>query len=145
MSSLNQITLLGNVGHDPETRDVGGTAVASFSLATSRQWKGKDGGKQEKTEWHRCVVWNLGTQKLADIAAQYVKKGDKVLVVGSMEYRKYTDQSGVEKQAAEVRVSDLRLLGGRKDQAAPAPAKPPAQTHDDFPNALDDEDDGLPF
>lgn len=136
MSSLNQITLLGNVGSDPETRDVGGSRVTSFSLATSRQWKGKDGSKQEKTEWHRCQVWNVGTSTLADIAAQYVKKGGKVLVVGSMEYREW-EKDGVKRTSAEVRVEKLQLVSGKREDGAADVRQTPA--------ALTPDEDDLPF
>lgn len=136
MSSLNQITLLGNVGGDPEQRTVGDSAVTAFSLATSRQWKGKDGSKQEKTEWHRCQAWNMGTNKLADIAAQYVRKGDKVLVVGSLEYREW-EKDGVKRTSAEIRVSDIRLLGGKAGGAAPAARS--------VEQVLTPDEDDLPF
>lgn len=136
VSSFNQITLLGNVGSDPDVRDVGGSKVASFSLATSRKWTGKDGTKQEKTEWHRCQVWNAGTSKLADIVAQYVRKGAKLLVVGAMEYREW-EKDGVKRTSAEVRVSSLQMVGGKSDDAP----KPPR----DVTDVLADEEDDLPF
>lgn len=136
MSSLNQITLLGNVGNDPEQRQVGDSAVTAFSLATSRQWKGRDGSKQEKTEWHRCQAWNMGTNKLADIAAQYLRKGDKVLVVGSLEYRDW-EKDGVKRTAAEIRVSDIRRMGGKRDAAAPAARS--------VSEVLAPDEDDLPF
>ncbi|HEV8496927.1 MAG TPA: single-stranded DNA-binding protein, partial [Gemmatimonadaceae bacterium] len=81
--SLNKVILIGNLGNDPEVRSTtGGNRVATFSLATSRSWNDASGAKQEKTEWHRCVVWNTKTSQLADIVEKYVKKGDKLFVEG---------------------------------------------------------------
>src|SRR5471032_1693327 len=76
--SLNKVTLIGNLGADPEVRSTtGGNRVATFSLATSRQWSDSAGAKQEKTEWHRCVVLNTKNSQLADIVEKYCHKGDK--------------------------------------------------------------------
>ena len=91
--SLNKVTLIGNLGNDPEVRSTtGGNRVATFSLATSRSWNDAAGSKQEKTEWHRCVVWNTKTSQLADIVEKYVKKGDKLYVEGRIEYRQWQDK-----------------------------------------------------
>ena len=77
--SLNKVMLIGNLGSDPEVRSTtGGNRVATFSLATSRQWNSQNGEKQEKTEWHRCVVWNTKGTGLADVVEKYCKKGDKI-------------------------------------------------------------------
>src|SRR5688500_19763262 len=85
--------LIGNLGSDPEVRSTtGGGRVANFSLATSRTWNNASGEKQEKTEWHRCIVWNTKNGKLADIVEQYLKKGHKVFVEGSIEYRQWQDK-----------------------------------------------------
>ena len=82
--SLNKVQLIGNLGADPEVRSTtNGSRVATLSIATSRQWTGKGGDKQEKTEWHRVVLWNTNFNKLADIAEKYCKKGDKVYVEGA--------------------------------------------------------------
>lgn len=166
--SLNKAILIGNVGSDPEIRTVGtGGKVAQFSLATSRSWNDQGGNKQEKTEWHRCVVWNNSRGSgLADVVERYVKKGEKIYVEGEIEYRQWEDKDKVTRYTTEIRVRELMLLGGRPgggggddmDSAprrAPAPArgKPAgapaaaAGTDDfsDFPGALEDEDDDLPF
>ncbi|MEP6780769.1 MAG: single-stranded DNA-binding protein, partial [Gemmatimonadaceae bacterium] len=91
--SLNKVTLIGNVGSDPEIRTVtAGGKVAQFSLATSRIWNDQAGAKQEKTEWHRCVIWNNRASTLADVAERYVKKGDKLYVEGEIEYRQWQDK-----------------------------------------------------
>src|SRR5258705_13730976 len=88
--SLNKVVLIGNLGNDPEVGSTtGGNRVATFSLATSRSWNDASGSKQEKTEWHRCVVWNTKSSQLADIVERYVKKGDKIYVEGRIEYRQW--------------------------------------------------------
>ena len=163
--SLNKVTLIGNLGNDPEVRSTtGGNRVATFSLATSRTWNDQSGAKQEKTEWHRCVVWNTKGSQLADIVEKYVKKGDKLYVEGRIEYRQWQDKDGQTRYSTEINVRELIMLGGGGGRAsgggdfesgesmprrspAPAKAKAPAGSDDfeDFPSALHDEDDDLPF
>lgn len=155
--SLNKVTLIGNLGADPEVRSTNnGARVATLSLATSRQWKGQNGDKQEKTEWHRVVFWNSSYSKLADIVEQYCKKGDKLYVEGSIEYRSWQDKEGQTRYTTEIRGNELILLGGRgqgaesfspaRAVAAPAGAgKGKEESFEDFPEALDAEDDDLPF
>ena len=111
--SLNKVTLIGNSGNDPEVRSTtGGNRVATFSLATSRSWNDASGSKQEKTEWHRCVVWNTKTSQLADIVEKYVKKGDKLYVEGRIEYRQWQDKDGQTRYSTEINVRELIMLGG---------------------------------
>jgi len=159
--SLNKVLLIGNLGNDPEVRSTtGGNRVATFSLATSRSWNDASGSKQEKTEWHRCVVWNTKTSQLADIVERYVKKGDKLYVEGRIEYRQWQDKDGQTRYSTEINVRELIMLGGgkgaggeveggesRRSVAAAPKAKAAAGGEDfeDFPNALADEDDDLPF
>jgi single-strand DNA-binding protein len=163
--SLNKVTLIGNLGNDPEVRSTtGGNRVATFSLATSRSWNDASGSKQEKTEWHRCVVWNTKSSQLADIVEKYVKKGDKIYVEGRIEYRQWQDKENQTRYSTEINVRELIMLGGgsggrgaggdsegesgsRARSAAPAKAKTGAGGDDfeDFPGALADEDDDLPF
>ena len=161
--SLNKVILIGNLGSDPEVRSTtGGNRVATFSLATSRSWNDASGQKQEKTEWHRCVVWNSKTSTLADIVERYVKKGDKLYVEGRIEYRQWQDKDGQTKYTTEIRCRELILLGGRGGESeggswsgggARAAASTGAaksggkkdESFDDFPDALDAEDDDLPF
>jgi single-strand DNA-binding protein len=166
--SLNKVTLIGNLGNDPEVRSTtGGNRVATFSLATSRSWNDASGAKQEKTEWHRCVVWNTKSSQLADIVEKYVKKGDKLYVEGRIEYRQWQDKENQTRYSTEINVRELIMLGGgsggggrgssgesdaesngtRSRTAAPAKAKTGAGGDDfeDFPGALADEDDDLPF
>ena len=112
--SLNKVQLIGNLGADPEVRSTNnGSRVATLSVATSRQWTGKSGDKQEKTEWHRVILWNTNFSKLADIAEKYCKKGDKVYVEGSIEYRTWQDREGQTKYTTEINGRELILLGGR--------------------------------
>ena len=165
--SLNKVTLIGNLGNDPEVRSTtGGNRVATFSLATSRSWNDAAGAKQEKTEWHRCVVWNTKSSQLADIVERYVKKGDKLYVEGRIEYRQWQDKDSQTRYSTEINVRELIMLGGGKGglvvaatstaresaprRAAPtaSKAKAPAaggEDFEDFPSALADEDDDLPF
>ena len=124
--SLNKVTLIGNLGADPEVRSTqNGGRVATLSVATSRQWKGQDGQMQEKTEWHRVIFWNSNYSKLADIAEKYCRKGEKIYVEGSIEYRSWQDKEGQTRYTTEIRGNELILLGGRGGQGAEsfAPAK----------------------
>jgi single-strand DNA-binding protein len=157
--SLNKVQLIGNLGADPEVRSTSnGSRVATLSLATSRQWKNQAGEKQEKTEWHRVVLWNNKGSTLADIAERYCKKGDKVYVEGSIEYRSWQDREGQTRYTTEITARELILLSGRAGEgnesfspagkvaaAGAATPKGKEQSFEDFPEALDGEDDDLPF
>jgi single-strand DNA-binding protein len=163
---LNKVTLIGNLGADPEVRSTtNGSRVATLSVATSRQWKDQTGNRQEKTEWHRVVLWNSNFSKLADIAEKYCKKGDKVYVEGAIEYRSWQDREGQTRYTTEINARELILLsgkgegvstdgsfergsgssGGSSKVAAASNAPKKAESFDDFPEALDAEDDDLPF
>jgi single-strand DNA-binding protein len=151
--SLNKATLIGNLGADPEVRSTSnGSRVATISLATSRQWTNKAGERQEKTEWHRVVLWNNRGSNLADVVEKYVKKGDKVYVEGSIQYRTWQDREGQTRYTTEINARELIMLSGRAgaDQDAPVPTQvgagaPPKESFEDFPAALDSDDDDLPF
>lgn len=116
--SINRITLLGNVGADPEVRDTQGGKFATLRLATTtRGYARKDGSQvPERTEWHSLVV-NGG---LVQVVESYVRKGTKLYVEGELRYRKYTDRNGQERTAAEISVRDLELCGGKADAGQPA-------------------------
>ena len=104
--SVNKVILIGNVGRDPEIRQsADGRKIVNLSLATSETWKDKAGERQEKTEWHRVVIFNQG---LADVAERFVKKGSKLYIEGSLQTRKYTDSSGIEKYSTEVVLGNYR-------------------------------------
>lgn len=113
---LNCVTLIGNLGKDPEMRRTqDGRPIANLSIATSESWRDKSTGeKKTKTEWHRVVIFSEG---LAKVAEQYLKKGAKVYVAGKLQTRKWTDQSGVEKYSTEVVLNGfdakLVMLDGR--------------------------------
>ena len=153
--SLNKAILIGNLGQDPEVRSTtNGSRVANFSIATSRRWKGQNGEMQEKTEWHRIVAWNNKGSSLADVVERYCKKGDKIYVEGSIEYRSWQDREGQTRYTTEINAKEIILLGGRSaggdegESSMPArvgaAAKAPA-SFDEVPEALDAEDDDLPF
>ena len=109
--SVNKVILLGNLGRDPDIRTMqNGKKVCSFSMATSDSWKDKETGeKKEKTEWHRVVVFNEG---LVGVVENYVKKGTKLYIEGSLQTRKWTDDSGIEKYTTEIVIQGY---GGRID------------------------------
>jgi len=112
--SLNKIQLIGNVGQSPEIRMTpSGSKVAKLSLATNRQWTDSAGQKQERTDWHRLVVFG----KLADVVEQWVSKGDRVYVEGRIEYSQ-TESDGVTKYWTDVVVSELIMLGGQPNHDA---------------------------
>jgi len=109
MASLNQVTIIGNLGRDPEIRTFpNGDQVANISVATTDKWKDKQTGDlREATEWHRVQVFG----RLAEIAGQYLRQGSQVCIQGSLRTRKYTDQGGVEKYVTEIRADNLVMLG----------------------------------
>lgn len=156
MRSVNKAILIGNLGAAPEIRTTGGgTRVAQFSVATSRRWNDKTGQQQEKTEWHRIVVWD----KLVDVVEKYVNKGDRIYVEGEIEYRTYDDRDGNTKYVTEIRAREIVLLGGGSSEGSGSRRREMAGagasggrggssgggSYDDFqPPAMDDDDD-LPF
>ena len=115
--SVNKVILVGNLGKDPEVRNAqNGSKIVNFTLATSDTWNDKASGeRKERTEWHRVVVFN---ERIADVAERYLKKGQKVYVEGSLQTRKWTDQSGQEKYTTEVVIDRFRgemtMLSGRE-------------------------------
>jgi len=114
MASVNKVILLGNLGRDPETRyTTGGDAVTNLNIATSEQWKDKSGEKQERTEWHRVVLFG----RQAEVAGEYLKKGRSVYIEGRLQTRKYTDKDGVEKYSTEVVGDRMQLIGGSRESS----------------------------
>lgn len=117
---INKVTLIGNVGQDPEVKAMqSGSKVANISLATSESWKDKNGEKKEAVEWHRVVVYG---DKLPEIIEKYVKKGTKLYVEGAIRSRKYTDQAGVERKSYEIIVqgfgSTIKILDSKGDSSS---------------------------
>lgn len=156
--SLNKVMLIGNLGADPEVRSTpNGSRVATLSVATSRVWNNQAGERQEKTEWHRVVLWNNRARPLADVAERYLKKGDRVYIEGRIEYRTWEDREGKTRYTTEVNARELIMLTPRGAvEAAPVPAaarasagqaaaEPGSESYEDFPEALDEGDDDLPF
>ncbi|MFQ6045404.1 MAG: single-stranded DNA-binding protein [Gemmatimonadales bacterium] len=155
--SLNKVLLIGNLGADPEVRSTpNGTRVATLSLATSRSWTNQAGERQEKTEWHRVVLWNNRGGQLADLAERFMKKGDRIYVEGRIEYRTWEDREGNTRYSTEITAREVIMLSPRAGgEAVGAPVKVAAaqqstaegqaESYEDFPEALDEEDDDLPF
>jgi single-strand DNA-binding protein len=145
---LNKVELIGNLGKDPEIRRTqDGRPIANLSVATSESWRDKNtGDRREKTEWHRVVIFNEG---LCKVAEQYLRKGSKVFLEGTLRTRKWTDQSGVEKYSTEVVLENFngRLLmldsrndGGGGDDFGSQPARRVAAGARN-----NDMDDDIPF
>jgi single-strand DNA-binding protein len=110
MASVNRVILVGNLGRDPELRYIqSGQAVANFTLATNDRWRDKEGNNQERTEWHRIVVWG----KSAENCAQYLQKGRSVYVEGRLQTRDWEDKDGNKRQTTEVVAQTVQFLGGR--------------------------------
>lgn len=108
---INKVILIGNLGQDPEVRFTpSGTAVANLNLATTDTWMDRQSGqRQERTEWHRVVMFN----KTAEIAQQYLKKGSKVYIEGRLQTRKWQDQNGQDRYSTEIVANDMQMLDGR--------------------------------
>lgn len=152
-ASVNKVILLGNLGKDPEVRNTAsGQRVVNLSVATSDVWKDKMGQKQEKTEWHRVVIFN---PNLADVASKYLHKGSKIYIEGSLQTRKWTDNSGNERFTTEIVLSafrgDLVMLDskGSSDAISSSPSDGWEQgSSDGWDNVSvppTDEDDSIPF
>jgi single-strand DNA-binding protein len=138
---INKVILVGNLGRDPEIRHTqNGSAVANFTLATSRRYKDRDGQQQEQTEWHRIVAW----ARLAEICAEYLTKGRQVYIEGRLQTREWEDKEGNKRYTTEIVALDMQMLGRRgeseqdarpqgPDSDAPAPAPGGAGGDDDIP------------
>lgn len=113
MASLNKVMIIGNLGKDPEIRSTtSGQSVATFSLATSEKFKNKSGEQEERTEWHNIVLWG----KLADIAAQYLTKGNSVYIEGRIQTRKWEGKDGNDRYTTEIVGDKMQMLGGKGDK-----------------------------
>ena len=169
---LNKVILIGNLGRDPEVRYLpSGDAVANFSIATSENWKDRNGQRQERTEWHNISMFG----RLAEIAGQYLKKGSKVYIEGRIQSRKYPGKDGIERTAYDIVANEMKMLDGRNsgsspyeggDQYVAAPSSPRQQSAQNYnepayaaeppapprrqaaapaPAPIDDIDDDIPF
>jgi len=141
MASLNKVILIGNLGRDPEVRYTqNGTAVANFTLATNDVWTDKAGGRQERTEWHRIVVWG----KQAEIVREHLAKGKQVYVEGTLQTRQWDDREGNKRTTTEVKAARVLMLGrpeGGGDSRVAAGAPPQEVVAEEAPPA----DDDIPF
>ncbi|MDR2241825.1 MAG: single-stranded DNA-binding protein [Providencia alcalifaciens] len=147
---VNKVILIGNLGNDPEIRYMpNGGAVANLTLATSESWRDKQSGEmREKTEWHKVIIFG----KLAEVAGEYLKKGSQVYIEGSLQTRKWQDQSGQDRYTTEVVVNiggSMQMLGGNGGNQAGSqqPARQPQQTQQQAPQNEPpmDWDDNIPF
>ena len=138
---MNQVILIGNLGGDPELKFIpNGTAVCNFNIATSDKWTDKTGAPQEKTEWHRIVVWG----KAAENCGKYLSKGRQVAITGSIETRDWEDKEGVKRYTTEIKAHHVEFLAGGSGAPAGSPSSErrsaPAA---DFDNTFNDDD--IPF
>ena len=144
MASVNKVIILGNCGRDPEMRyGASGMAMCNISIATSTKRKDKNTGEYvEETQWHRVQFFD----KLAEIAGQYVKKGQPVYVEGRIKYGKFTNKDGVEQQTCDIVAESMQLLGSKDAAPAQRPQAAPAQrTAPKQASGFDDMDDDIPF
>ncbi len=155
---INKVILVGNLGADPETRAMpSGSTVANLRIATSESWRDKQTGEQqERTEWHRVALFG----RLAEVAAEYLKKGSQVYIEGSLRTRKWTDKQGQERYSTEIIGNDMQMLGGRAGGGGAGPgggagagersggAAPPAYAEESSGGGSargEDFDDDIPF
>ena len=140
---INKVIIVGNLGADPDSRAMpSGNAVTNISVATSESWNDRETGeKQEKTEWHRVVFFN----RLAEIAAQYLKKGSQVYVEGKLQTRKWEDKEGNERWTTEVVANQMQMLGDRMSNDMSNDNASSSQSSSDNDISTDDFDDDIPF
>jgi single-strand DNA-binding protein len=137
MASVNKVIVIGNLGRDPELRYTkDGRAVANFTVATNERWRDREGNNQERTEWHRVVVWD----KQAETCAQYLQKGRSVYVEGRLQTREWEDREGQKRTTTEIVAQNVTFLGSRgegggggRSQAPPAAEDAPPPGGDDIP------------
>jgi single-strand DNA-binding protein len=110
--SLNKVMLIGNLGKDPESREMGdGTKMAKFPIATTETYKNRQGEKVSNTEWHNIVLW----RGLAEVAINWLKKGDSVYIEGKLKTRSWEDENGIKKYATDIQADNLSMLGNKRD------------------------------
>tara|TARA_Y100000389_G_C17469510_1_gene529014 strand:- start:819 stop:1292 length:474 start_codon:yes stop_codon:yes gene_type:complete len=153
---INKVIIVGNVGGDPETRYMpSGAAVTNLTIATNESWKDKaTGERKERTEWHRVAMFN----RLAEIAAEYLRKGSQVFIEGKLRTRKWQDKNGQDRYTTEIIADEMQMLGGRTgsgsnafshDQQSEASSNVEVQAQDNMSSSVepgpDDFDDDIPF
>lgn len=139
MSGVNKVILVGRLGQDPEVKTISsGQQVATINIATSENWVGKDGQRQEKTEWHRVVAWG----KLADLCGKYLAKGRQVYVEGRLQTRQWEDQQGNKRYTTEIVANTVQFLG----QGPARSAETTNESAQDFgPEPSFEQEDEIPF
>ncbi len=144
MAGVNKVILVGNLGKDPEIRNLeGGAKVASFSLATNRIYRGQDGKRMEETEWHNIVLW----RNLAELSEKYLRRGSQVYIEGRIQTRQWTDKEGNKRYTTEIVAENMTFLGGRDDNRQESPQAGGMDVSGDYegPGQTPAEDDDLPF
>lgn len=152
MAGVNKVILVGNLGADPEIRNLeSGIKVATINIATTESYKDKNGDRQAHTEWHRVVLW----RGLAGVAESYLKKGSQVYIEGRLRTRSYEDQEGKTRYVTEIEARDLNMLGRREDSGSiPAPTSQPDEINEnqaktsnkkESETSKDEQTDDLPF
>lgn len=140
--SVNKVIIMGRLGADPELKTLGsGQAVANFNVATSENWVDRDGQKQERTEWHRIVVWG----KLAEICRQYLSKGRQVFVEGKLQTRSWEDQQGQKRYTTEIVASNVQFIGGANDRPQASQSYGGGGAMDFSPEPSFDSSEEIPF
>jgi single-strand DNA-binding protein len=130
MAGVNKVILVGNLGKDPEVRYLdNGVAVANFSLATTENYKNKEGERVSQTEWHNIVLW----RGLAEVAEKWLKKGSSVYVEGKIRTRKWEDKEGNTRYSTEILGDNMTMLGGKPTSESPAASVPSSDKKDDLP------------
>ncbi len=147
---VNKVIIVGNLGSDPDTRYMpSGSAVTNLSIATSESWKDKETGEQkERTEWHKIAMFG----RLAEIAAEYLRKGSQVYIEGKLRTRKWQDKDGKDRWTTEIVADEMQMLGARSGAGAPAMAGAPAKNESEGSSApppaassADEFEDDIPF
>jgi len=142
---VNKVIIVGNLGNDPDTRYMpSGSAVTNLSVATNESWKDKQSGEQkERTEWHKVAMFG----RLAEIAAEYLRKGSMVYIEGKLRTRKWQDQQGNDRWTTEIVADEMQMLGGRTGSGAPAmgDSGPPPGPAPRGGSSDGDFDDDIPF
>lgn len=143
MASVNKVILIGNLGSDPEVKYTpSGTAVANFNIATNESWAGKDGKKEERTEWHKVVVWS----KLAELCGEYLAKGRPVYLEGRLQTREWNDKDGNKRYTTEIVAQTIQFLGAPGERREGGPSRGARGGSSGIEEAAPIEaDDDIPF
>ncbi|MFQ5981988.1 MAG: single-stranded DNA-binding protein [Woeseiaceae bacterium] len=139
---VNKVIVIGNLGQDPDTRYMpSGSAVTNLRVATNESWKDKQTGEQkDRTEWHSVAMFG----RLAEIAAEYLRKGSQVYIEGKLRTRKWQDRDGNDRYTTEIIADEMQMLGARSGAGAPAMSDSPPPSAQPQPSG-DDFDDDIPF